>query len=250
MLNQQGEGMEKQIISKIVALIKEVGAVPKASENKFHGYKYRSHEDIVNKLQPALAKAGLVIIPTSKKIIQSDPGYVLMEVTYTITDGEQSIQFVGIGEGADKSKEGKAGDKSAYKAQTGAMKYALNDLLMLAGEDPEADTATHKDGKEKYNAFAAEVENQAKDPLQVPGNTDMRTQMIDMMKEMGWTDKRIEIKLKGADSIGNKEMLDKISIEYELFVNWKAKNPDKLSPGANASAPHKVGHTQDEDIPL
>jgi len=135
--------MEKNIIKKITEIMHAVGAVPKDGKNTFQNYAYRRHEDIVNKLQPALAAAGVVFVPSAKKIIASEPGYVLLEVTYTVTDGESSVSCVGLGEGVDKSKDGRPGDKAAYKAQTGAMKYALNDLLMLAASDPEEDQVTH-----------------------------------------------------------------------------------------------------------
>lgn len=205
-----------KLVGKIVSVIKEVGAVPKTSENKFHGYKYRSHEAIANKLQPALAAAGIIIVPAQKKLIANEPGYVLMEVTYQVTDGEEELSFVGIGEGQDKSKEGKPGDKSVYKAQTGAMKYALNDLLMLAGEDPEEDQATHKDSP------AGTVTNH-QDSGASKLSFEATSQMKDMMNEMGWTEKRQELVLKKAEQEGEKVIMEKVVKEYELFCEWKAK---------------------------
>ena len=133
------------LVRKIAWIMEEVGAVPKSGKNEFFGYQFRRHEDITNKLQPALAKAGVIIIPVKKEFVVREPGYVQIQATYRITDGKDSIEFIGIGEGADKSRDGKPGDKASYKAQTGAMKYALNDLFMLAGEDPENDNKTHPD---------------------------------------------------------------------------------------------------------
>jgi hypothetical protein len=134
---------KKDFIAKISFVMDALGAIPKTAENSFQHYNYRSHEAIANKLQPILTQYGVVIVPKSKKIIFSEPGYVLMEVTFEITDGTESLEFVGIGEGIDKNKEGRAGDKASYKAQTGAMKYALNDLFMLASkDDAEADEMT------------------------------------------------------------------------------------------------------------
>lgn len=136
----------KQVTQKIVKLMEAIGAIPKNSVNKFHNYKYRSHEDVMNALQPALVKAGLLLVPTEKKVTLVAPGHVLIEVRYKLTDGDESIEFVGIGEGQDVSKDGKAGDKASYKAQTGALKYALNDMLALGTQDdPEADINTHAD---------------------------------------------------------------------------------------------------------
>jgi hypothetical protein len=62
-----------------------------------------------------------------------------LRFTWTLTDGEsgETISFQSIGTGAD------SGDKAAYKAATGALKYALlTGFLIPTGDDPEADVKT------------------------------------------------------------------------------------------------------------
>lgn len=136
------------IVKKVVALMKDIGAIPKNSVNTFHKYKYRSHEDVMNAMQPALIKAGLLLVPVKKTVTLIQPGHVLVEVCYRFTDGTESVDFWGLGEGQDISREGKPGDKAIYKAQTGALKYALNDVLALGTEDDaETDRTTHSEPK-------------------------------------------------------------------------------------------------------
>lgn len=131
------------LVQKVVAVMKRVGAIPATGKNQFHGYSYRKHSDIVNALQPALIEAGLIIFVKDVTPIIQDKGHLQAVFTYAITDGKEFMDFKGVGEGIDVSKDGKAGDKAAYKAQTGGMKYALNVLLTLATDaEPEADHGT------------------------------------------------------------------------------------------------------------
>lgn len=135
----EGQAMAA-LVAKIANVIKDVGAVPKTGKNEHFGYAYRKHEDIANAVAPALQKNGVLIIPEKKEFVIKEAGYVMIDVTYRVTDGFASLYIHGIGEGKDVSRDGKPGDKATYKAQTGAMKYALNDLLMLPSEaDPEND---------------------------------------------------------------------------------------------------------------
>lgn len=225
----EGVVQRAALVRKLSEIIKEVGAVPKEGKNAFHGYSYRRHEDITNKLQPALAKHGIVIIPLTKKLVANEPGYVLLEVTYEVTDGEQSIKFQGIGEGMDRTKDGRPGDKAAYKAQTGAMKYALNDLLLLAGEDPEADKQTHPDGPAGNGKSQPQQKPQGQTGKQVPTEkpqakapahtltTDQETVLTDIMNEMKYDQKLKNLGLQKAQIEGfavAKAKLEKLREDY------------------------------------
>jgi len=138
------------LTSKIISLIGDIGIIPKTGVNNFHKYEYRKHEDIMKALQPSLVKNGLIIYPKHKKVlfnsVDGKSRHVAIEVIYAITDGEKTIEFTGLGEGIDN------GDKAIYKAQTGATKYALNDLLMLASEmDAEAHDVQTKATTTQHN---------------------------------------------------------------------------------------------------
>lgn len=112
-----------------IALMKEVGAIAKA--HKGYGYNFRGIDDILNTLQPALTKTGFTlntkIEDYFRELVQTDESNkskyrihtsLKMTVIFVAPDGqERSAQA--IGEGVDSN-----GDKSSYKAQSGAFKNA------------------------------------------------------------------------------------------------------------------------------
>jgi len=213
----------QSIVQKVVGVIREIGAIPKTGFNDFHKYKYRSHEDITNALQPALAKAGILIIPKAKQILFHQPGHIVIEATYEVTDGKDSISFIGIGEGADISKEGKPGDKAAYKAQTGAMKYALNDLLMLAGKDPEDEGAEGKKMKGPNPKAPAAVQVPAVAGKQAPAaqpkamvgthapTLEQEARLTELMDGFGLNERQRSLRVQKAAALG----YDKVIAELE-----------------------------------
>lgn len=167
--------------------------IPKTGYNSFHKYYYRTHEDIVNKLRPALAKEGLVLFATEKKLLSNSPGHVIIEVRYTVSDGKDFIHFIGLGEGIDISREGKPGDKAMYKAQTGALKYALNDLFLIASsDDPEND------------------ENEIKE-------------ILSMTRKMGYNDASVK---KRIAELGAAECLEKVTKEFNKYLDNTAKKEE------------------------
>lgn len=133
---------EKKLISKLASIVSEVERIPKNGYNDFHGYHYATESDIKEVIRKEMAKRHLIMIPD---IVKEDTRQVTtakgktehlttLEIIYYIYDGEtgESIAFKGIGTGQD------SGDKAVYKAQTGAIKYALTTLFLVpTGQDPE-----------------------------------------------------------------------------------------------------------------
>ena len=196
----------KELVDKICKAINEIGAIPKNGYNKAQNYHYRAHCDIMSKLQGSFANVGLVFYPKSKVINEfkidvnektfKKTTHVIMTVTYAITDGQSTIEFMGVGEGVDW------GDKASYKAQTGAAKYALNDILLLPSEmDPEGHEAPSGDN----------TKPKQQPPTNKPaGNqppSDNDTQIIDLCKEKGVSEK---IYLAKAKSLGVDKVLEEL----------------------------------------
>jgi len=135
----QGKPKEKNLIQKAAAVMAQVEHVPKNGHNSFHNYDYATEADITSCVRAAMAEQGLMLIPTVEKVewskLQRKNGedrLATMTVKFTLTDGNESKEFIILGEGAD------AGDKATYKAMTGALKYALLKLFMIpTGDDPE-----------------------------------------------------------------------------------------------------------------
>jgi|GEM_PF-5121892 len=130
------------LIKAIAKVMEAVSEMPKEGRNDFHGYDYIKASDVMDVLRPIMARHSLVSIPsvvehTTEKF-EDKRGRVQWRTTLELevmwTDGESSLttRWVGVGEDA--------GDKSYYKAYTGALKYALLKTFCIGegGADPEA----------------------------------------------------------------------------------------------------------------
>lgn len=129
------------VIRAISAVMADLPAIGKGDKSP-EGYRYRGIEAITSKLQPLMAKHGVVIVPNAT-VMQIVPAVsmregwqdVHMSVTWTIygPDGS-SITATTHGIGRDKA------DKGANKAMTQALKYLLLSLLVIAdkADDSEA----------------------------------------------------------------------------------------------------------------
>lgn len=133
---------KKGLYAKMAAVMNEVGYVKKRGHNQAQNYDYVMAADIANEVGKLLADKGLAFAPVDQSMEwetrESNRGSALfvcrLSVMYSLFDIDtgQSIQIPSFGEGMD------TGDKAAYKAMTGALKYALiQTFLIAAGDDPE-----------------------------------------------------------------------------------------------------------------
>lgn len=161
------------LAAKLVSIMSELGPIKKTGFNSFHKYYYLKEDDIINAVRPLLTKHGVAIIPNvleehvSERPTAKGGSEVLsrLKVEYTFVDIEtgQQIPVVSVGHGSD------SGDKAAYKALTGALKYALRQMLMISegGEDPEADEAGDARRAQAYDEHQPNVVQIT--PSAVPG---------------------------------------------------------------------------------
>lgn len=132
LFNEDWEGLN--LTQKLARITGMIGSVQKRGYNSFHKYNYVMEADLVAAVRQYLAVAGIVIIPNAHKW-EYHGDICMVDVEYTITDGDEHITFNMPGAGSDK------GDKGVYKAVTGSMKYALMKLFKIeTGDDPEGDT--------------------------------------------------------------------------------------------------------------
>jgi len=130
-----------------LAIMNEVGYVQKKGVNTAQKYKYAGEAQLIEALRPALMKHKVICVPGAVEII--DTGSIVTGAVggekktyrvvakytwvYTHVPSNTHMQIEVIGEGVD------TGDKSAYKAATGALKYALRQpFLIETGDEPEA----------------------------------------------------------------------------------------------------------------
>lgn len=136
--------MSKKIATALHEVMSKVTYVQKQGKNDFHGYKYASEADLLEKLRPAMVEAGLMLIPSVDKVTEVDQhGNTTVLLSYTLVHKDGDIwphPIHAAGCGNDRNKTG-VGDKGLYKALTGANKYLLFKLFQIeTGDDPENDS--------------------------------------------------------------------------------------------------------------
>lgn len=136
---------------KLVACMNELERVEKRGDNRAQGYKYVMAADIIDAARDVLAKNGVAFLASELSIEDRD-GYetrngahmnvvrVRMKFMFMDADSEESLEIFATGEGQD------TGDKGINKAKTAAIKYVLQqNLLMSTGDDPEDERGARAD---------------------------------------------------------------------------------------------------------
>lgn len=137
---------------KLVQVYHDIDAVEKGAKNNAQGYSYVRAVDLVNAVRRSLKKLNIyaeirfeslrAYSYTTAKGSTMNAGDVLCHITFYDADaillnGVDAAPVhtaSGLGSAAD------SGDKYLYKAQTGALKYALRNAFLIPDEnDPEAD---------------------------------------------------------------------------------------------------------------
>ena len=156
------------IYESITKIMEEVPAIGKDKVNKQQGFKFRGIDDVMNALQPLLAKYKVFIAPeileqTREERTTKTGGnliYSICKIKYKFyAEDGTSIEAVTIGEGMD------SGDKATNKAMAIAMKYALFQVFCIPTEemkDPDSETPEENKKKQEFeedlNNLVSEVE--------------------------------------------------------------------------------------------
>lgn len=136
--------MSAKVAKKILEVMKCVDYLQKDGKVEYGRtkYSYLSEEKITTEIRKALCEVGLILYPTKMEIIgeretttKSGTAAILNILsTYRVQDAESGeyIEVQALGEGMD------SGDKTVYKAMTGAFKYAQRQTFMIpTGDDPD-----------------------------------------------------------------------------------------------------------------
>ena len=170
------------IFESITKIMEEVPAIGKDKVNKQQGFKFRGIDDVMNALQPLLAKNKVFIVPeileqTREERTTSKGGnliYSICKIKYKFyAEDGTSIEAVTIGEGMD------SGDKATNKAMAIAMKYALFQVFCIPTEemkDPDSETPEESTKKEELELV---TEQQAKTVYAI-----MTQKGLDVVKEL------------------------------------------------------------------
>lgn len=105
-------------------------------------YAYASDSAFINATRPAMIENGLIIRPTAINDLRQSGNVITGIWTFTVTHSPsgETRDVIAIGSGQD------IGDKGGNKAATGALKYALRQLLLIStGDDPDKDASVSRD---------------------------------------------------------------------------------------------------------
>ena len=157
-----------KLSKKMVEVMKDCRYIAKNGTNSFHGYKYATSADVLEKVNASLTKNGIVSIATPSLLQMQDVttakgniehlAAVAISVDLIDCESGEKLTLKGLGSGQD------AGDKALMKAQTAALKYCyLLSLAIATGDDPEADTST--DESNATPTSPSTIKNPAKNTL-------------------------------------------------------------------------------------
>ena len=149
-----GAGYAPTLGERVARAAGEVAYLQKTGKNEAQGYKFLSEAKVKEALNPALRKHGLYVSSVTHNLGQMSFDYgedkkprAFAQITTTVVVSAvnlpgEAIIGSGVGFGYDK---GGSADKAVYKAQAGALKYALTSLFLIAtGDDPENDGSDDK----------------------------------------------------------------------------------------------------------
>lgn len=144
------------IYQSITKIMEEVPSIGKTQRNKTQGFMYRGIDDVMNALQPLLAKNKVFIVPeileqTREERTTSKGGnliYSICKIKYKFyAEDGSSVESIMIGEGMD------SGDKATNKAMAIAMKYALFQVFCIPTDEmKDPDSETPEQSTKKNNA--------------------------------------------------------------------------------------------------
>lgn len=130
--------------------------VGKDKTNTFGKYKYRSCEDILEEVKPALQQTGGGIIISD--CVKEIAGIIYVEATATYTYGVISVDVTAQA-GIDLNKKGMDMAQSFGSSSSYARKYALSGLLLLDDRKDSDATNTHGKDRNWKNAGSQDYQN-------------------------------------------------------------------------------------------
>ena len=230
-----GEGINTssgKIYEAISNVMRDVGIVGKNNFNQIQKYKFRSIDDVMNALNPAMVKNHVFVSPTildqKRSERESTKGgvliYSVVTVRYTFyTDDGSSVEATVVGEAMD------SGDKSMNKAMSAAFKYACFQVFCIPTEEMhDSEEDSPEPSKKTSNKKSDEQKNQEMinntDKSMIPTQGDISKEHIEKIKnEMIRTgiNEKVILSMFGAKKI--EELSDTQAV---AVLNKFAKTPN------------------------
>ncbi len=218
-----GEGINTsngKIYEAISNVMRDVGIVGKNNFNQIQKYKFRSIDDVMNALNPAMVKNHVFVSPTildqKRSERETSKGgvliYSVVTVRYTFyTDDGSSVEAIVVGEAMD------SGDKSMNKAMSAAFKYACFQVFCIPTEEMH-------DSEEQSDELKNQEMINNTDKSMIPTQGDISKEHIEKIKtEMIRTgiNEKVILSMFGAKKI--EELSD---IQAVAVLNKFSKTPN------------------------
>lgn len=155
------------LTQKLIQVYEKVDHIEKRGHNKNQNYDYVRAADMIHAIRKALLELNVYAevnmfnerqYTIAREKAPNAP-FAAIDVrcvmVFRDADSGDTLTASGVGTGAD------VGDKAAYKAQTGAIKYALRNAFLIPDEasDPEADESTDENSngqrQDPYQDYAS-----------------------------------------------------------------------------------------------
>lgn len=166
------------IYQSITKIMEEVPSIGKTQRNKTQGFMYRGIDDVMNALQPLLAKNKVFIVPEILEQMREERTtskggnliYSICKIKYKFyAEDGSSVEAITLGEGMD------SGDKATNKAMAIAMKYALFQVFCIPTDEmKDPDSETPEQSTKKSSVTDNKISEADAKKVEA------------MMKEMGW----------------------------------------------------------------
>lgn len=161
----------QKLAAKFIQVMQECSHITKSGTNAYHGYKYATSSDVLQKVNASLTKYGIASFVSPKLVSMQDVknakgniehlATVEVEVTLVDKDSGETAILRGLGSGQDSA------DKAVMKGLTASIKYAyMLSLAISTGDDPEADQLTDENNYVENNEIEPVNQKQQLPPRQ------------------------------------------------------------------------------------
>ena len=208
--------MEILIYKKMSDIFKDVEFIGKNKKNQQQGYSFRGIDDMYNALHELFAKHEVFIISevlktTREERVTKSGGNIIytildVKISFFTSDGS-SVSSILIGEAMDSA------DKSANKAMSAALKYAMMQTFLIPTEElKDADSTTPDPSKPKEQTPTPPKPPTPakKEPVKLIHNSDKYKSAITAMTE------GIKGKIYTIDELKSMYIID--SVTEEILV--------------------------------
>jgi len=144
--NSIGPLDERSIQQRMVSILAALPAIGKDTRNPQQGFMFRSHDAVLNALNPLLARHGVFVVPDVIERLSSQRQTARGGIMYEVNLHVRFVFYGAAGDSLEASTWGEgtdSGDKATNKAMTMAFKNVLNQAFAISTQefgDPDGES--------------------------------------------------------------------------------------------------------------